>query len=389
MNDLICGEIPERGLAHLLYYGYVGEKRCLGLDLSKLFTNCNEFYLDQVDKTKTKMKITCLPVYELEQLTQSKPSVERYDDLEYKKELFDKISQKRLPSFAQIYFKPFTETKPIDAVDWELLSVGKDALTKKAKHKSETTSNQKSWLSNFDLRELMKRYTILREKVKYLGVFYLQAFDGLKSVESINEAIEMSKVWKITQAHLNDKSTDIIMGHIVMRSHWSALIINKKHKTVFYFCSGGNEPSCFSNSQYMYFYSSQSGFMRSSGKTTSLRYAMIEKFLSMFDKYTIFLNREQAQFLDGECGTFSSLFLILYLLNDVRTKSDIRSLYNFFRFFGDKKVSMLRSLLFVNKRSNEIFQLDKSEWRQISENTKSIVRNILSLVDHDIMSRFL
>ena len=116
---------------------------------------------------------------------------------------------------------------------------------------------------------------------------------------------------------------------------------------------------------------------------------MIEKFLSMFDKYTIFLNREQAQFLDGECGTFSSLFLILYLLNDVRTKSDIRSLYNFFRFFGDKKVSMLRSLLFVNKRSNEIFQLDKSEWRQISENTKSIVRNILSLVDHDIMSRFL
>lgn len=392
MNDLASRGISELGLAHLMYYGFVNDKKCLHIDLNKMFTNCNEVYLDKIDKTKTKLKITCVPVFELEKINRVEPKPHRYNDEVYKRELFDLNRDIPLYRNLWMYFKPYTPTKPTLAVDWKELAIGEDILDTKPKHQIEFKSNRENWLSNFDLRELLGRYTLMKDKAKYLGVFYLQAFDNLKHRDAIHDAIERSRVWNVTKDYMNRAEHNIIMGHIVRKSHWSALIINKKHKAVFYFCSIGNDPKLYPHDwNNAYFYSNTKGFTKPSNKTqpNNHKVIMMHKFLSMFTsmKYTVHLNVDQCQNLDGECGTFSSMFLILYLLHDIRTSENIRQLYNFFRFFGDKKMSMLRSLLFINNQSEKTLKLDKSEWDQMYSNLKRVTSDIIKSINNDILSQ--
>jgi hypothetical protein len=391
MNDLASRGISELGLTHLIYYGFVNDKKSLHIDLNKMFTNCNELYIDKVDKTETKLKVTCVPIFELEKINKVQSKPDKYNDEEYKRKLFNMNRDVILHQDLWIYFKPFSPTKPTTSIDWKDLSVGEDVLSIKPRHQMEYKSNRENWLSNYDLRELLKRYTILKDNVKYLGVFYLQAFDNLKHKDAIHDAIERSRVWKITKDYMNNNNFNILMGHIVRKSHWSALIINKKHKVVFYFCSIGNDPKLFPhNWKNVYFYSNTRGFLRSANKSqpNNLKVVMMHKFLSMFTdmKYTVYLNVDQCQNLDGECGTFSSMFLILYLLHDIRTSENISQLYNFFRFFGDKKMSMLRSLLFVNKQSDNIVKLDKSEWNSMYDNLKRVTNDIIKSINYDIQS---
>lgn len=393
MNDLASRGISELGLSHLIYYGFVNDNKVFHVNINKMFTNCNEFYLDKVDKTETKMKITCIPIFELEKLTSTSSSPEKYNDAEYKSDLFNKAKSINLFDKFWMYFKPYSSTKPTKSIDWCNLSVGEDTLNNKQPHRLESASNRNNWLSNFDLRVLLKRYVIMRDKAKYLGVFYLQAFDGLKRREAIDEAIECSSVWMKTKEYMSNNDWHILLGHIVRKSHWSALIINKKHKAVFYFCSVGNDPKQYPKKwKNVYFYSNTQGFVKSSLNEPypkRLKSMMMYKFLSMFTdlNYNVFMNVEQCQNLDGECGTFSSMFLLLYLLYDIRTHEQISMLYNFFRFFGDKKMSMLRSLLFVDFKSNETVKLDKREWIGMYEHLKRITTDIIRLIDNDINSK--
>lgn len=234
----------------------------------------------------------------------------------------------------------------------------------------------------------MKSYVMLSESTLYLGVIYLSCFDNFNYAD-MNNIYHLSSV---------KKQLDSLSGYryyiafIVSRSHWSSLIIDSTKKCLYHYCSGGNSPHHYPSKDKVNIYSTSNGFSTSTGvkvnRSVAPKYAMFRG----FKNYSIYVNQEGSQLVDGECGMFASMFLILFCINGINSRDDVKKIYTSFAFIGDKTVGMFRDMFFwrKSKQSIETQMLPTDtikEWEKLlmeeieisSKLSESIVRDYRSI----------
>lgn len=391
-------KIPECNLSYFLYNAYSTDKMAYKLDIEKLSNNCSMYLLDKVDNTPTKAIYSCIPFDKLSVL--AKESLIKHslaNTAENKKYLLDKLTkiftEEELYNKFYIYFKSNLLTKKVTSQSWELLAET-DNVLEKSNANPDNNKYRSTWLTNHNLSDIMKRYTMLKDRTVYIGVIYLKCFDRIPYKDMIN-IFESSSLKKVYTDNINDTKYDYIIGHIVSYDHWSALIIDKKYKRVFHFCSGGNNPSEFQYNTNYYFYSTARGFRQnkpdSVSTTRTASKDVLLNYLATKFGFSIFLNVERSQLISGECGIYSTIFMLLFILNDIDTVQNIKALYNSFAFIGDKIAGLYRELLFWREKEITIYTKMISysrvkDWKLMMKNIADILNKLESKLIREMES---
>lgn len=384
-------KIPENGFTHSLYTLYSINNKAIKMDISSMFNNCNMTLINKYDKSSTAGKVSCIPISILESLCNSKINRDSLSDEQYKEKLLSHVlsktdyDDKELLNKYKIYYKPIF-TKPIvTSSGWETNPATNDEL-EFVKDEEKDNSNRHLWMSNFNLRDLMVSYILLKPSSLFLGVLFLTCFDKFDDYDMKN-VYNRTALRKELQMIINKDSAKsynnyrFYLSYIVSHSHWSSFIIDTKLKRCYHFCSGGNRPSDYKKNKQMIFFSSSRSFIRGGGdkvrKIHAPKNAIFEQFIEA--GYTIFLNVEACQMLSGECGMFASMFLIFYSLQDIETFSQIKALYNSFSFLGDKSMGLYKELLFWRESKQCIRTTKVSD--SIILKWKSLIDESLKLIN--------
>lgn len=371
--------IPESGILHLMYTLYATNNMSVKLDIRRLLTNCNQYLLDRVDKSSTSGKVSCIPISILKKITKTERDPE-WTDEKYKAVLLSEAEDHNpsLYNSYSIYYKPVFTKPVVTKIGWEqnpILNNVLEAVPDISRERGDRSdrSNRNLWLSNINLAALMKSYIMLKPKTLFLGVTFLSCFDGFDE-NDMNNIYKRTALYHELEKKIKDEEWDCYLAFIVSYSHWSSIIIDKKHKKCYHFCSGGNDPSHFKSSKKMIFYSSSKSFIRASGikthKHSASKNAIFQQLIS--HEYTIYLNVESCQIVSGECGMFASMFLILYCIQE---ELNIKALYNSFAFLGDKTMGMYKDLLFWRKQT----QSNATQSINLTDDWKNVIEEQLNI----------
>ena len=137
--------------------------------------------------------------------------------------------------------------------------------------------NERDWLNTTDIENVLRQYECVYKGFKFLGAV-------------------PSDFYKIKNINISDFNKYNKLGMILnldsykeAGSHWVAVYIDKKKKTLEYFDSTGNHP----NNNIKHY---------------------INQLLSYFPNYKYLQNNYKHQFLDSECGVYSIYYIIHRLL---------------------------------------------------------------------------
>lgn len=364
--------VPENGLLRLMYNLYASNNMSVKLDVGKLLTNCNQYLLDVVDKSSTSGLVSCIPIAILKKISPDLHQSSEWTDEEYKNKLLieaEKVDPSLQTSYS-IYYKPIFTKPVVTNVGWEYNPALNNALETTPIPADINKSNRNLWLSNINLSALMKSYTLLRPSTIFLGVTFLSCFDGFNDNDMAN-IYNTTALYHEFEKQIADTEWDCCLAFIVSYSHWSSLILDKKRKRCYHFCSGGNNPSHYNSSKKMIFYSSARSFIKPSGtkihRHIATKNAIFKQLMN--HGYTIYMNVESCQMVSGECGMFAAMFLIFFCIEEIASIDSVKALYNSFAFLGDKTVGMYKDLLFWRSPNQDV----RTRYVNITEEWKKII----------------
>ena len=358
MKSSFLRHIVKEDDAQFLYDAFTALNQTYHLPIEKYLANCNQVLLDQVDTSLSKGMVTCIPLRVMESYLQvgHVPDLTQEQEVQRKNELLKQFKPKvrfnedsnSLDRSLSIFFKPKLSKPPTNFPGWEQPST------------KPRSSNREIWLSNFELKDLMIRYIPLKPGAYYAGVIYLSCFEKISSKSGLREAFAASAIKRILKEYVGKYK--YVYAHIVLFSHWSAIVLDVTNNNVLYFCSCGHNIDFFPKSDLL-FYNASSGIMKQEKQSTyqdhmsTIKYEFLHMVQSILNERTsIYLNITQNQLYNGECGLFSSIFLILHIMNDIVMKTDIMKLYQSQVFMGDKTMSFYREILFWNNHQSKMQQ---------------------------------
>ncbi|BCT22705.1 viral core cysteine proteinase [Carp edema virus] len=426
-------KISEIQVAHALYKidAYLGNN--VNIKLSDFNTNCNKILLDRLfGNDDTRDKVTCLPLDILIQLNKKFNFVKEsmyvnLNPLDTKKLIFTAMvnSERKIDNQLKLadikvgnfnldwFFKPPQLSIPSDTLDFTQLT--SDGLLQKVfssgttlKTTSKTTSKFKtSWLR---MSELYRVTAPLCYKTSFIFIGFCTLTSD--DVEELYQEIYHSEFFKTFLKALKNPKAKAISFYIHFDGHWKAAIFNKENNVLCVYASEGTRLYEWPASNSIYFYSYDTGTTtnKTDGDSQDQRevmdlIALFKLVSSVIPKSKMIINREQSQIKSGECGMFSLMFLyLMYIvhtspksINHLAKKSlltkedgveinDLILPYKFFKFSGDKKMGLYRSLWFVE--NDLTLKIDKNknliDLIEIEKHGKSIIDDIKKKYEEDL-----
>ncbi|AVD69212.1 ORF093 [Saltwater crocodilepox virus] len=374
-TDLVINKIPELRFANLLYSIYSVVNLATRFDVSKFCTNCNTLFLEKVDDSATRERVTCIPLAVLRGLAArrviSAPADAPADELAEKTALFEDL-RRRFPTRRDLFalrtevpiaycFKPWLREKVSRAADFSQYGKFSDEFSARV---YDTGENEKvvplpdkpdyeAWVSNSTVESFMAP-ACHGTDVTYAGQFSLACLEGGSEVGAY-ERFERNLMLRavIVERVARAQTRYVAMGFAYM-SHWKCLVYDRREGNVFFYDSGGSDPRDFHPYDNFYFYSFYHGFNtnRSLEPAAALTAENVDVdvlfrfFRDEFGARYGCVNVEVNQLLRSECGIFITVFMLLCVLEPPAGFKRIKRTYNFFRFAGDKKITMLKEILF-------------------------------------------
>lgn len=348
----------ETGFVNTLYLVYCLYNKAAAVPNELASTNCCVPIIQKYDKSSSAFKYSCLPEHfinsKLLGFSPNKFSKEAAVQL-----LVDKIKSTKLEdlltwmenqkyskpniSFVKACFKPFKITNLDSLPDFSRVTP-----------EDQSKSHRNAWMSNLDIKQVLvpfcKAYNVC-----FLGTIYLNFLNKIRP-EKREQAFENSQIKNALSKAIDTSPYTRYVGFISLLQHWSVLVIDKQTKTAYHYNSQGYIPtSQFTNKFILYSYDKTRIIPSEIGKNQGPQnqVMVVDYLLHVINSLGLkkmYVNVEQSQQQDGECGMFSLVFAILLLLNyDAPNKEQL--VYNFFKFFGDKRIREFRDLLFTSSTS--------------------------------------
>ncbi|AIZ77286.1 putative virion core protease [Parapoxvirus red deer/HL953] len=380
-TDLVVSKIPEMGFTNLLCHIYSVVGLSAFLDVSKFKTNCNMYVVERFDKSATAGKVTCIPLAALMDFAKrglidaapgpaaaAAPAAERspQDEEALKSALLENL--KRRHSFREAvslewtvplmyFFKPSLREKVSAAVDFSQMPLQVDDLARAGVHTGVNAKvvpvaakpDRSAWMSNVSIQNLVAPFAHASE-VTYLGQFNLNFLNGA-AIHEKSERFRGNTLYLTLKDRVARAGTRYVMFGFCYMFHWKCCIFDSESRLVSFYDSGGNSPSEFHPCKYFYFFSFSDGFnVNSSSADLDNRNCDVDVLMRFFvDNFKArrgCINLEVNQLLESECGMFTCIFMVLCTLRPPCNFRALRCIYTYFRFLADKKMTLLKSILF-------------------------------------------
>ncbi|AWU47093.1 Virion core cysteine protease [Sea otter poxvirus] len=425
--DLVISKIPELGFTNLLYHIYSVVGLCTTLDISKFITNCNGYVVDRFDKSRSAGKVSCIPISELMSMAKSGllnvpsalHSLNENDTEDSEIQQKQKLVNALLAQYTTVkdifslstsiplymFFKPYLREKISKAIDFSQMNLHVDDLSRAGIHtginhkvvKMQIKPETDAWMSNHSIERLIAPFAYKTE-IDYLGQYNLNFLNGTGIYDKPNKFYNSLVYYNIKYKILKSKCRYVMFGFCYL-FHWKSVIFDKRNKLVAFYDSGGNNPADFYHYPYFYFYSFSEGFNINKQNSTldnvNCDVDIILRFLvDCFGATKGCINYEVNQLLESECGMFTCIFMILCSLNPPDNFRSLRKIYTFFRFLADKKMTMLKSILFTTENLTintvipnstglkEYYRMEKWTRKSTQVLSERITTRINSLLDN-------
>lgn len=344
--------ISETGLSHALMLVYAEYGLVAEFPPELALTNCSVPIINKYDSSESKFKYSCLPEhFIINKLLTPEHKEAVYDKKSAVEALFKMIKSDNLNdllfwmrenkkkssniAFAEACFKPFNSKKLAPLPDFGNLT----PADQKKSHKD-------AWLSNIIIKKIITPYCKVFGTV-YLGTIYLNFMNSLPE-QKRHLAFQNSVINELFPKRIKESGHKQFAAVISMYDHWSALFIDLENKIGYHYNSQGYIPTTqFSNKFKIYSYEKK--VVPVVGRTREApesQVAMVEYLTHVIEALNLnkmYINHEQSQLQDGECGMFSLVFLILLLFN----KDSPELVYNTSKFWGDLRHREFRDIFFT------------------------------------------
>ncbi|WOC29286.1 virion core protease [Equine parapoxvirus] len=369
-TDLVVSKIPELGFTNLLCHIYSVVGLSVHLDVANFKTNCNGYVVRRFDKSPSAGQVTCIPLAALLDLARrgviAPAGAQERDELSLKAALLESL--KRRFSFREamalewavplaFFFKPSLREKVSEAVDFSQMPLQVDDLTREGVCTGENSKvvpiairpDRGAWMSNVSIQNLVAPFAFKTE-ITYLGQFNLNFLNGA-AVHEKSERFRANVLHMTLKDRIARAGTRYVMFGFCYLFHWKCCIFDSVSRLVSFYDSGGNSPSEFHPCKYFYFYSFSDGFNANSGSADLDNRncdvdVLMRFFVDSFRARRGCINLEVNQLLESECGMFSCIFMILCTISPPENFRALRRIYTYFRFLADKKMTLLKSILF-------------------------------------------
>ncbi|ASC55603.1 virion core protease-like protein [Seal parapoxvirus] len=371
-TDLVVSKIPELGFTNLLCHIYSVVGLSAYLDVANFRTNCNGYVVQRFDTSATAGKVTCIPLAALLDLAKrglieaATPAEAEGDETSLKTALLDNL--KRRYSFREavslewtvpllFFFKPSLREKVSEAVDFSQMPLQVDDLTRAGVHTGVNSKvvpiavkpDRGAWMSNVSIQSLVAPFAF-RSEVTYLGQFNLNFLNGA-AIHEKSERFRANMLHLMLKDKISRAETRYVMFGFCYMFHWKCCLFDTVSRLVSFYDSGGNSPSEFHPCKYFYFFSFSDGFNVNTGSSDLDNRncdvdVLMRFFVDCFKARRGCINLEVNQLLESECGMFSCIFMILCTISPPDNFRALRKIYTYFRFLADKKMTLLKSILF-------------------------------------------
>ncbi|ATI21156.1 virion core cysteine protease [Eastern grey kangaroopox virus] len=372
-TDLVINKIPELGFVNLLSHIYTIVGLSANIDVSKFANNCNGYVVERLDRSETAGKVSCIPLALLSELVtaghlQEPPErLLRGPELELKTFLVGEL--RALGSFEDIcrlptsiplayFFKPRLRERVSRAVDFSQMDLRCDDLSRLGVRAGENDKvvrlpvkpERSAWMSNSSIQQLLAPMAHGTD-VAYLGQFNLN-FLNTAAVHEKAYSFNANMLVYILKEKVRLAEQRHVMFGFCYRSHWKSVIFDKQERRVAFYDSGGSNPADFHHYRNFFFFSFSDGFNLNTARAElSDENADVDTlfrfFVDNFDARQGCINTEINQLMESECGMFISLFMTLCALRPPCGFKELRRVYTYFRFLADKKMTMLKTVLFA------------------------------------------
>ncbi|QRY18916.1 ORF-46 [Teiidae poxvirus 1] len=368
-TELVINKIPELGFVNLLSHIYQTVGLCHDTDVSKFKTNCNGYVVDRFDLSDTAGKVSCVPISVLLELVErgllSKP--EKKTNLEIKEDLVTELLAKssgfeeimtiptRIPM--KYFFKPILREKVSKAIDFSRMDIRGDDVTRMGIYYGENNNilnikvapEKEAWMTNTSIQQLLVPMSYGTE-VGYIGQINLNFINQHAIHEKASVFVKSPDSFMLKNRIRENDARFITFGFCYM-NHWKCLVYDKLRKFVCFYDSGGNNPEDFNHYGNFFFYTNSDGFNRNSGNASASNEnadidVLFNFFVQNFNTLVGCINVEVNQLMESECGMFTSIFMTLCCIHPPKGFKGIRKTYTYFKFLADKKMTMLKSILF-------------------------------------------
>lgn len=357
-GELRDHKYSEIDFANTLYrvYEYYGFAAPLPYDITN--SNCSLPIVNHYDEdTTTKFKYSCLP----KSFINKKLLGFKEDDIDKKvaiELLYKKIGSYKLTEllkwmttngynknnikFAKACFKSYK-----DPVEMEQLP-DFSCITKK----DIQYNNRMYWVSNQSIKEFILPLCKMND-VRCIGTIYLNFLNNIRPEKRIR-AFENSLIRKEVVNMYNTTKNKYYIGYISIFNHWSTIFIDKVKKVAYHYNSQGYIPTTQIQPPFKLY--SYDRVLRPHEYIDKNKASKEQYIILYFLQYLctelglnrLYLNLEQSQRLDGECGIFS-LFFSQLIINNINNENIVPLVYNVFKFMGDKRMREFRDVLYTNK----------------------------------------
>lgn len=264
--------------------------------------------------------------------------------------LMNNLNNKELKSNIEFLYKPFNNTT---------IHVFDDFITYPERNNSLEIFNRSVddkmyddiWQSNNLLRRFISGF-VAGTDVLYMGVIHLIDFMN-KKYQQLEHMYENHCIKRNLMEVINRSEERYIAGLISIYDHWSAFLYDRKLSAIYYFNSLGNNPLQYAYNKNMHFYCYYNQYFNNKTCHSNMTYVknkIVELVLCTFRAENIILNLNISQLKSGYCGIYSITYILLCIQNSIEKVEDIRYVYNYFRFKGDKTMSYLRTIFFNNNK---------------------------------------
>ncbi|AUD40186.1 virion core peptidase [Flamingopox virus FGPVKD09] len=411
-TELVINKIPELGFVNLLSHIYQTVGLCSSIDISKFKTNCNGYVVERFDKSETAGKVSCVPISILIELVErgmlSKPDNSK-SQLEVKTDLVNELMSKNngfedimtIPTSIPMkyFFKPVLKEKVSKAIDFSVMDIKGDDVSRMGIRYGENDKVVKikiaperdAWMTNTSIHQFIIPMCYGTE-VAYIGQFNFNFMNRHAIYEKAFVFNKNTEVFKLKERIRDNRSSRFIMFGFCYLHHWKCAIYDKNRDFICFYDSGGNNPNEFNHYRNFFFYSNSDGLNRNSYLSSlANENADIDTLFNFFiDNYDVTagcINVEVNQLMESECGMFTCLFMAVCCLNPPKGFKGIRKIYTYFKFLADKKVTMLKSILFnVGKMDFTIKDVDGEGMEQYKKMEKWCA-NTINILANKITSR--
>ncbi|WIF30394.1 virion core protease [Orf virus] len=370
-TDLVVSKIPELGFTNLLCHIYSVVGLSAHLDVSNFKTNCNGYVVRRFDESATAGRVSCIPLAALldfakRGLIDAAPPDTENDEVAQKTALL--ASLKGRYGFREaialewkvplgFFFKPSLREKVSEAVDFSQMPLNVDDLARAGVSTGVNTKvvpiaikpDRSAWMSNVSIQSLVAPFAFGTE-VAYLGQFNLNFLNGA-AIHEKADRFRCNMVSLTLKDKIERAGRRYVMFGFCYMFHWKCCIFDTVSRLVSFYDSGGNSPSEFHPCKYFYFYSFSDGF-NVNAETADLDNrncdvdVLMRFFVDNFKARRGCINLEVNQLMESECGMFTCIFMILCTIKHPENFRALRCIYTYFRFLADKKMTLLKSILF-------------------------------------------